>query len=64
MNHIAFGVPVLILAIAEYLDKLLENCGLAAVASLRKSCGVVIMTIDSSFMLVVVIFRTKGGGTH
>lgn len=62
VDHVALGVPVLVLAVAKYLDKLLENGGMASVASLRKSGRVVVVAVDISFMFVVAILGAKNGG--
>jgi hypothetical protein len=53
MDHVALRMPVLILAIAEYFDKLLENGSMTAVASLSKSRRVVVMTVNVTFVLIV-----------
>lgn len=53
MNHVTFGVPVLILAVAEDLNELFENGSMAAMAALRKLRGVVEVTIHLALVLVV-----------
>jgi len=46
---------MLINAISEDLHELLQNGRLAAVALLRKSSRVVVVTIDAAIMLVVAV---------
>lgn len=53
MNHVTFGVPVLILAVAEDLNELLENGSMATVAPLGKLRGVVEVTVHFALVLVV-----------
>ena len=58
---------MLVLAIAEDFDKLLQNSSLAPVASLGKLGGVVIVTVDIRIMLIVAILgaensRAEGAG--
>lgn len=64
MDHVTFGVPVLILAIAEDLDELFENGGMAAMTPLGKLCRVMKVTINLAFVLVVRILGTEDRGTH
>lgn len=52
-------MPVLILAIAEDFDKLLQDCCLATITFLRKLGRVMVMTVDAAFMLVVRVLRTE-----
>jgi hypothetical protein len=52
-------MPVLIDSIPEDLDKLLENRGLAAITLLRKLCGIVVMAIDATLVLVVRVLGAK-----
>ena len=59
VDHIAFWVPVLVLAIAENFNKLLQDGCLAPVASLGKLGGVVVMTIDLPLMLIIAVLGTK-----
>ena len=46
---------MLIDTIPEDLDELFENRRLAAIAFLRKSCGVVVMTVHIAIVLVIAI---------
>lgn len=57
-------MPMLILPVSEDLDELLQNRCLAAVASLRKLGGVVVMTVDAAFMFVVAVGCTEDGRTY
>ena len=50
---------MLILTVAEYLHELFEDRGLAPVATLCKSCRVVVVAINLPLMLVVIVFRTE-----
>lgn len=54
---------MLVLSVAEYLDKLLKYCRLASVALLCKLGGVVIVTIDLPIVLVVAVLSAKHSGT-
>jgi hypothetical protein len=63
VDHVALGVPVLVLAIAEDLDKLFEDGRLATVASLGKLGRVVVMAEDGTLVLVVAVGRAEDGGT-
>jgi len=56
-------VPVLVLAITEYLDKLLENGGTATIASLGKLGRIMVMTVHISVMLIVTILSAKDSRT-
>jgi len=55
---------MLVLAISEDLDKLLKNGGLAAVASLGKGCGIMVVTVDIAFVLVIAVLCAKDGRTY
>ena len=57
-------MPMLILAVLKDLHELLQNCSLTSMTSLSESGGVVVMTVDLSFVLVVAIARTKGGRAY
>lgn len=59
MDHVTLRVPMLVLAIAENLNKLLENCGVTSMATLRKLSRVVEMAVDFAFMFVVRVLSTK-----
>lgn len=50
---------MLILPIAEYLDELLENSSVTAVASLRKLCRVMEMAIDLTIMFIITVLGAK-----
>jgi hypothetical protein len=52
-------VPVLVLSIAKYLDKLFQNGNLAAVASLGELRRVVVVAVNVAVVLVVTVLRTK-----
>lgn len=54
---------MLVLAISENLDKLLEDGGLAAVAALSKFCGIMKVAVDAAVVLVVAVLSTENGGT-
>lgn len=54
---------MLVLAIAEYLDKLLKYCRLASVALLCKLGGVVVVAIDLPIVLVVAVLGAKDSRT-
>lgn len=55
---------MLVLAVAEDFDKLLENCGLATIASLGELCGIMIMAINLSVMFVVAVLRSEHRWTY
>ena len=57
--HVAFGMPMLVDAIAEYLDELFKYRCLASVALLREFGGVVVVAVDVSIVLVVAILRAE-----
>lgn len=63
VDHVAFRVPVLVLAIAVDFDKLLENGSLAAIAALGKLGGVVVVAVDAALVLVVAVGGAEDGGT-
>ena len=50
---------MLILAIAENLNELLEDSGLAAVTSLSELGRVMIMAVNFSFVFVVAVLSTE-----
>lgn len=52
---------MLILSVAENLDKLFENGCLTAVAPLGKLRGIVVMAINIPVMLVVAILGSEDG---
>ena len=55
---------MLILSVTEDFHKLFQDRSLTAVTSLCKSCGVMIMAVDSTFMFVVAILGAERCGTH
>lgn len=61
MNHVTFGVPMLVLTVPEYLDKLLENGGLTAVTALCELGGIMVVAVDISVMFVVAVLGSKDG---
>lgn len=56
-------MPVLILSIPKYLDKLLEDSCLAAIAPLGEPCRIVVMAENVALMFVVAVLGAKDGGT-
>lgn len=52
---------MLILAIAKYLNKLFQDGSLAAVTTLSKASGVVVVAIDHALVLIVAILSAEGG---
>jgi hypothetical protein len=50
---------MLVLAVAEYFDKLLEDGVVAAMTALGKPSGIMVMTIHASVMLVVAVLCSK-----
>ena len=50
---------MLVLAVSEDFDKLLQNCSLAAVTSLRILRRVVIVAVDLSFVFIVAVLSAK-----
>ena len=61
VNHVAFRMPVLILAVAKNLNKLLEDCSLAAIAPLCVLRRVVVVAVHISFVLLVAVLGSKDG---
>ena len=61
MNHVAFGVPVLVLAVPEDLDELLEDGSMAAAAALGELGGVVVMAVDMAIVFVIAVLGAKHG---
>lgn len=57
-------MPVLILTIAEYLNKLFKDRGVTAVASLGELCRVMVVAVDLAFMFIVGILGTEDSWTH
>lgn len=52
-------MPVLVLPVAEYLDKLLKYGRLASAASLGELGGVVVVAVDLALVLVVAVLGSK-----
>lgn len=52
-------MPVLILAVSKYFDKLLEDGSLAATATLGVLCRIVVMAVNMSIVLVVAILSAE-----
>ncbi len=61
VDHVALGVPVLVLAIPEDLDKLLKDGGLASAATLGELGGVVIVAVDAAVVFVVAVLGAEDG---
>jgi hypothetical protein len=59
VNHVTLGMPVLVLAVAEYLDKLFEDGSLAAAAALCKLGRVVVVAVDLAIVLIVAVLGAK-----
>lgn len=55
---------MLILAIAEYLNKLFEDSSMASVTSLGELRRVMEMTIDFALVLVIRILGAENGGAY
>lgn len=53
---------MLILAVAIYLDKLLQDGGLTAIAALRELGGVVVVAVDLAIVLVIAVLGSEDGG--
>lgn len=61
MDHVALGVPMLVLAIAIYLDKLLKDSSPATVAALSELRGVVVVAIHIAIVFVVTVLGAENG---
>lgn len=55
---------MLILTIAEYFHKLLEDCCLAAIASLSELCRVMVVAVNLAIMLIIAVLGAKYRWTH
>ena len=64
MDHVAFGVPVLVLAVTEDLDELFEDGGLAAVAPLGELGRVMVVAVDAAIVFVVAVLGAEDGGAE
>lgn len=62
VDHVALWVPVLVLAIAEDFDELLEDGRLAAVAALCELGRVVVVAVDAALVLIVAVRGAEDGG--
>jgi hypothetical protein len=54
-------MPVLVLAVSEDFNKLLEDCRLAAIAALGKLGRVVVVAVHLAVVLVVAVLGAKDG---
>ena len=64
VNHVTFRMPVLVDAVTKDFDKLLQNRGLTAVASLRELGRIVVMAVDAAFVFVVRVLRPEDCRTN
>lgn len=55
---------MLVLAIAKNLDELLENGSLAAITSLSKSGGIVVVAVYVAVVFVVAVLGAEYGIAH
>lgn len=55
---------MLVLPVAENLDKLFENGGMAAVTPLGELGRVMVVAVDVAIVLVVAVLRAKDGGAE
>src|SRR3569833_57374 len=61
VDHVALGMPVLVLAVPEDLDNLLEDGGLAAIAPLCELGRIVVVAVYLAVMLVIAVLSTEHG---
>jgi hypothetical protein len=61
MNHVAFRMPVLVLAVSKNLHKLLQNSSLTTAALLGELGRVMIMAIHVAVVLIVAVLGAKDG---
>lgn len=52
-------MPVLVLAIAEYFNKLLQDGGVAAIALLSKLGRIMVTAVDVAIVLIVAILSAE-----
>ena len=52
-------MPVLVLAVAEYLNELLQDCRLTTVTALRELSRIVVMTVDLAIVFVVTVLSPE-----
>lgn len=64
VDHVALGVPVLVLAVPEYFDELLKDRRVAAIAPLGELRRVVVVAVDVAIVLVVAVRRPKDRRAH
>ena len=50
---------MLVLSISEDLHELFKDRSLAPVAALGEFCGIVVMTVDHTIVLIVAVFSTE-----
>lgn len=62
--HVTLGMPVLVLAIAKDLNKLLQDRVVATLTSLSKSCGVMVVTVHVALVLVVTVLCSENCRTY
>jgi len=55
---------MLVLALPEDLNELLQNSGVAPIATLCELCRIVVVAVHTSIMLVVTVLGTKDSWTH
>ena len=55
VDHVALGVPMLILTIAKDLNELFQDGGVTAIASLGEFGGVVVVAVYIALVLVVAV---------
>jgi hypothetical protein len=61
VDHVAFRVPVLVLAVSEDLDELLKNGGLTTVAALGELGRIVVVAVHLVIVFVVAVLGSKHG---
>lgn len=61
MDHIALGVPVLILPITKYFNKLFEDGSLTTIAPLSKLGRIMIVTVYAPIMFIIAILSPEDG---
>jgi hypothetical protein len=57
-------MPVLVLAVAEDLDELLQNGGLAAIAALGELGRVVVVAVYLAIVLVIAVLSAEHRGAQ
>ena len=61
VDHVALWMPMLVLAVAKYFDKLFQYRSLTSIATLRKFSRVMVMAVNISIVLVVAVLCAKNG---